>query len=457
MAVVHALIAGFFVDDVLESFGSSESSIEVVHRYVLFVMLLIAGYRFFMYKGFLDNVLHYLNLPYSRQQLIFVLGASTLFNVSQIALACFFTTFTISVVMPAHGFIPGVAYLAGCLVLVAGINFLTLLFRELQKWSLIVFVQLLLVIAGIALVSSVSPLVFIQQASSYLFDNLVSGDRLISAGILVVFIALAAIYAEVLRRYTYMDDARFRPASTRKTRRKLMPTGRVSSYLVLVSRLLVRNRYTRQQMFSLTLLTALFSIQLLVVDTSEIGKTWIIFGLFLGGGFLLQFGPLMYAFEGQYFDGLLAQNFDLRAYLMARVLFLLLITLAYFVLLMAAFLFLTPAWVPMLIAMTAYSLGVHIFAVLIAGLYVSRQSIDLDRSVFRNYSTFTPAGLLMGLFVFLLPVSIQWIAGNYNNTLIVLGSIGVVGIALHVPALNYVSGIFEKKKYTLAENLRTHT
>ncbi len=454
--VVQAMLAGVFIDDVLALLGSTERSIELVHRYILFVMLGIAGYRFFMHKGFLNNVLHYLNLPYSRQQLIGILVVSTMFNASQLALIVFFVAFSLSIVIPAQGFFAGVAYLVGCLLILAGINFLTLLLRELQKRSIIVFAQAVLIIAGIALVSNVSPVDFIRTASSYLFDNLLYGSRLVAGGILIVALSLMVAYAEVLRRYTYMDNLGSVRAGARKSRSLITPSGRVGSYVLLAWRLLVRNRYTKQQMFSLTLLTAIFSAQMMSFDPALIGRTWIIYGLILSGGFLLQYGPLMYAFEGQYFDGLLAQNFDLRAYLVARALFLLLISLIYFVLLTIAFLIFAPYWVTMMVAMTLYNIGVHIFLVLIAGIYVSKQTIDLERSVFMNYSTFTPAAMLVGLFVILVPVFIQLVAGSYKTTLIVLSSIGLLGIALHVPALNYVSRLFEEKKHRLAENLRTH-
>lgn len=464
--VVSASIAGFFLDELLTLLEVEENVVQLVHRYAMLVLLGILGLRFIIEKGPQVQILPYLTLPYSRQQLARVLSFLTFSSGQYVAIFVFFVAFTIGVITPAYGAATGMLYLLNVVLLLTGLNFLVFMLRGLMSRAgmfvigggviLLVVAYVLFTFTTFSAIFPESPLAFLSAISSSLFSSFLTANPLIIFGLLLFCgVTTWAYYRQVLAA-AYVD------ATTKSTERKrtqgtqaFVPKNRVQNYLYLDWKMLTRNRHNRQQILSASIITFIFGFQMLL-NPEVMDSTWLLIGLLLTGVFVLQYGPLMQGFEGHYFDGLLAANFNARAYITAKIIFLGASVLVFFLLWLVPFWVMRPDRVLMLFAFFVYNLGANAYFALLGGIYSANKALDLNRSVFMNYSTVTPISMFLSLPVIALPGIIRLIAGDFRTSLFALILVGLIGILAHIPVINFISRRFEDRKHKLAEVLRIH-
>jgi hypothetical protein len=233
----------------------------------------------------------------------------------------------------------------------------------------------------------------------------------------------------------------------------LSTLGPVGQLVVLECKLMLRNRRPKHYLLVSLLFSTVYLVFLLSNPSTFGGMVLgAVVGLFASGGFVLNYGQLMFSWESSYFNGLLARNIDLRQYVQAKLLLLQGSCVALFLISLPLFLWLKPEMLPLHIAFLFYNAGVTSLLILILALN-NRERIDLSRSGgFFNYEGFSVVHWLWFFPTMIPPVLILFFLRDQPDLgLLVLSTMGAVGLLLSRFGNYYFARMLIRNRYKMAE------
>jgi hypothetical protein len=178
-------------------------------------------------------------------------------------------------------------------------------------------------------------------------------------------------------------------------------------------------------------------------------------GVFMTGGMMINYGNYALAYESNYFDGLLANNYDFRKFYRMKYLNSLMICGICYILTIPYVLF----GFKILIINTVtflYNIGILSFIMLFMATFNKRR-MDLSKGAAFNYQGLGASNWLAMIPAFLLPVIIYLpfsIAGAPYTGLIFIGVLGLIGLIFHKYFLKLIHSQFVSRKYSISEGFR---
>ncbi len=253
-----------------------------------------------------------------------------------------------------------------------------------------------------------------------------------------------------LKKMLYLDDIL-------KVRSKVAETsdlawtkrfGEMAPFLQLDLKMIWRNKRTKSQVF----ISLLFVFYGLIFYTQEIYANMafihVFLGVFMTGIFLSNFGQFIPAWDSAYYSMMMSQNIPLRKYLESKALLITVSVVAMFLLTIPYVYF---GWniFAVNVACAIYNLGVNVPVVLYFGSF-NKKRIELDQSPFGNMQGTSATQFLIMLPVLVAPM-ILFSLFNYLISLqvavIVLVSLGTIGLVFKGRLLDIVTAQYAKKKY----------
>jgi hypothetical protein len=416
-----------------------------VNKFLIYYFVADLVVRYFFQQMPVTNIKPLLTLPIKRNTIVhYTLGKSIIsfFNVLH---AFFFIPFTVVLLINGYGF-QAVLWLLGIWALVYVNNFITVLINNKNS----VFYPLLIVVAGLG-------------AAQYykLFDITVYTQPFFQGlyGTVYLFV-LAIAMAVVLYYFTFnyfksnlnLDTGLAKKSTEAKTENFtwLNQFGTLGTFLKNDIKMIKRNKRPRGTVIA----SVVFIFYGLLFFTNSIEAynnpaMQVFGGIFVSGGFLLNFGQFVPSWDSAYYQLMMSQNISYREYLSSK--WWLMVIATVISTLVASF-YLYFGWkVYLLIVVGAvYNIGVNSHLVLLGGAY-NKTAIDLTASkAFGQKQAFSFKNLLIAVPKILVPMLLYafgYFVFNAETGCLMVALAGILGFAFRDKMFTIIEKIYKSEKY----------
>ncbi len=447
---------GLYFDVFAAQLAPGHTPVALVNAYALPIFFGLFTLRFLFQKTPTLKLRPYLHLPIGRSRLVRFFQATSLLSLHNVYPLLFFVPFWSRFILGVYPSAGAGAWLAGIVCALIASNFANLLLRSVLtrhegRFLLAMGSFLVLVYLDERFGSH-----FSQTASGALFDALLHDS---TAGLLLVlavpvWLGLAS-HRMLLQRLR--TDESVRPMRRTTWRIPWLERGGpVRQLLLLEARMMWRNRRPRHYLLISLLFSTLYLIFFLANPIMKNGFILgAVIGLFASGGFVLNYGQLMFSWESSYFDGLLARNVSARNLIFAKLLLLQGSCLALFLTSLPLFLWFRPDLLGLHTAFLFYNAGVTSVVVMMLALR-NRRPVDVSKSGgFFNYEGFSAAHWLWFLPTALPPTLFLFFFRHApQRGLLILGALGLTSLLLVRLWGAYFASRFVRHKFAMAEGFR---
>jgi uncharacterized protein DUF5687 len=404
----------------------------LVNRHALSMLVGLFFLRFLIQKTPKMYLEPYLHLPVPRAALVGFFSVTSVFSVHNLFPLVFAVPYAVVHLAPAYGAAGAAQWVGSIVAALLASNFLNIYFRTQMNRREHLFLGglgLLLVLSladeylGAGVMGKVSLVFFTEMLRPSVLlvlalSGLVLGTSLFAAGALL----------EALRR----EDPAVMPPQQNSPLYEMAERWDLAGHLIwLELRLMWRNRRPRHYLLVSIMFSTVYLVFMLASPALFGGFIFgAILGLFASGGFVLNYGQLMFSWDSSYMDGLLARAIRIRALTRAKTMVLQGSCLFLFVLSLPLFLWLRPDLVPLHVAFLFYNAGIT-SQVIMELATRNRERIDLGRSGgFFNYEGFSARHWIWFLPTALPPTILLFVLRNQPHLAwTALAAVGLIGLA----------------------------
>ncbi len=454
--LINFLILGLVSDKILLEFYPDENPVNKFNSFLLYFMGIDLLVRFLMQTLPTLSIQPYLHLPVKRSSLMHYLLGRSIVNPANYFYFVIFIPFAIKAVGSIYSPATALLWLLMMLLIVFFDNYLiTYVKRQLGSKPFIALGLALLM--ALFIVLDRYNIFSLQSISEQIFTAVLLHPILI----IIPILALTCIYFlnfYFLKKNAYLEDF------TKNLSKQSVSTtgisffdrfGVIGELMNLEIKLMLRNKRPKSIIF----MTPLFLLYGFIFYPQEIyinmGAMLIFVGIFITGGFMMTYGNYLISWESSYFDALLTKSFDFKKYFQAKYSLLLTTTiLSYLITLPYVFFDIRLLYINT--ACFLFNLGFNIYIVLFFAMN-NKKYLDLSKSATFNYQGVGASNFIVVLPMMLLPILI-YLPFNFMGMpeigWMVIGGIGLLGIALYKPLHAIIIRRFYIKKYAMAEGFR---
>jgi len=342
-----------------------------------------------------------------------------------------------------------VTWLASLIMMIFVNHFLAIYIKWRTNESNILFYGFLALAAGIWAIDYFA-IFDITGNFGKIFDFVIASP---SAVVIFPIIILALYYLnhKYLWNRFYIDELRQKKKEgTTHDFSWLNNVGEYGKMLSLEVKMIARNKRPR----TTALMSVLFIFYGLILYKDYDGEMpefiFVLGGMFMTGIFSMMYGQFFPAWHSRYFPLLMAQNMKMKQVIQSAF-FLMAVSNVIFYLLSLGYMYLTPKVLYIHFAVMLYNVGVNSWVIFGLGLN-SRKSIDLDQKALFNYQGMSATNWLITFPILFGPMAVFGIiAAIFGNivALIVLGTLGLLGIILHPRLIDYFTKEYLKRKHKM--------
>jgi hypothetical protein len=435
-------IGSFFL---IKEMQPDSDPLQVVNSYLLFAIIGDLILRYFMQKLPVMNVKPLLVLPIKKSKLVhYVLGKST-FSAFNIFSLFFYIPFSIVLITQDYTVSGALGWLFTMILVTQCVNFLNFIINK----NNVAFWTLAVVLIG-TIVLQYFNIYDITIHSQAIFDGIYANPiyALIPVALLVI---LYSINQKILRQQLYLDDAikvKVKEANTADLS-WANRFGEMAPFIKNEIRLIWRNKRTK----TVFLMSFAFVLYGLIFFTNPVYEEkmpgFLIFAsLFVTGGFVLNYGQFIPAWESAYYKMLMTQNLSYRKYLESKW-FLMSIMTAVLFLLATPYIYFGLDKYLMIAAGALFNIGFNTLVLLYAGSF-NRKQIDLNASGFGNTQGTSAKQFIVIIPVMLIPVGLFYafsLPFGFNAGIAAIAGFGILGIVAKNYFMNLIAKKYIKEKY----------
>ena len=417
-----------------------------VNKYAFYWFLAHLLLRYMAQQIPVMNIRPLMILPIKKATLVhFILGKSAIsfFNFLH---AFFFIPFSIVLLINGYSIVGVISWHIGMMALVFASNFLNILANKQD--TILVSVGIIVV----ALIASQYYNLFDVTLYTQVFFDIIYSNPIT---VLLPLIALGILYCLAFNYFIhnmYFDDKLVTKQKTVDGREYawLNKYGTLGTFLKNDIKLITRNKRSKN-----TVLTGFFflfyGLFFFNQTTNHAGNAMQIFaGIFVSGGFLMNFGQFVPSWDSAYYKLLMSQNITYKNYLASKWW---LIVIATIVSTLLASFYLYFGWQTYLaiVAGAIYNIGVNSHIVLWGGAYM-KTPIDLNvgKNAFGNKQGFNVQNMLFAIPKLLVPLGLYGL-GNYfiNPTagFVFVALAGFLGFAFRDKVFAIIEKTYKSEKY----------
>ena len=436
-------IGGYFI--LKKQFPESDP-LQLVNSCLIFVILGDLVLRYLMQKLPIINIKPLLILPIQKNKLVhYVLAksASSFFNILGLF---FYIPFAVVLIKEGYDTAGVLGWLATMILIIQSSNFLNFLINKNNK-ALIIIGTLIVGLIGLQNFGISNVVGF----GGSIFDFIYQNPLYSLIGIIILTILYQLNYKQ-LRNQVYLDGAVATKVEEAKTvdlswANKL---GDVAPFIKNDIRLIWRNKRTKS-VFLMSFLFLFYGLIFYTQETYQKMPAMLMFAsLFITGGFTLNYGQFIPAWDSAHYKMLMAQNFRYRKFLESKwVLMVTMTTVLYF--LSFPYLYFGTKIFLMITAGAIFNIGFNSLFLLYAGSF-NRKRIDLTKGGFGNTQGTSATQFLIILPLMLLPMLLFWVFDKfvgYNSGFIVVAAFGIISLLFRNYAMNFIEKKYIKDKYAM--------
>ncbi len=436
-------IGGFFL---LKKMYPEQDPLQIVNSMLVFAILGDLIFRYLMQKLPVMNIKPLLILPVKKEKLVhYVLGKSAFSGFNFMSLF-FYIPFSVVLISQDYNVGGVLGWLTAMFFIIQTTNFLNFLINKNN--SVFAFIAtLLLALLALQKFTSFNVSVYSQQ----IFDAIVANPILA----LIPFIITVVLYYvnfKLLRARVYLDDlvaVKTEEANTADLSwtEKL---GDIAPFIKNDIRLIWRNKRTKT-VFLMSFLFLFYGLVFFTQETYQKMPAMLMFAsLFVTGGFTLNYGQFIPAWDSAHYKMLMSQSFRYRKFLDSKWFLMVAMTTVLYCLSFPYLYFGTKIFL-MITVGAIFNIGFNSLFLLYAGSF-NRKRIDLTKGGFGNTQGTSATQFLIIIPLMLLPMAIFWVFNSfvgYNSGYILVALLGVLGLVFKNYFMNLIEKKYIKDKYAM--------
>jgi len=436
-------IGGYFI---LKKIFPESDPLQIVNSYLLFAILGDLIFRYFMQKLPIMNIKPMLTLQIKKSTLVhYVLGKSS-FSFFNILGLFFYIPFALVLIKEGYNVAGVLGWLLTMILIIQSANFLNFIINK-NNIAFAILSLILISLIGLQKFDIVDVVGF----GGPIFDAIYANPIYSLFGV-VVLISLYQLNYKQLNSQVYLDAAvsvKVEEANTSDLTwaNKL---GDVAPFIKNDIRLIWRNKRTKT-VFLMSFLFLFYGLFFFTQKTYlEMPAMLMFAALFVTGGFTLNYGQFIPAWDSAHYKMLMSQSFKYRKFLESKwVLMVAMTTILYF--LSFPYLYFGTDIFLMITAGAVFNIGFNSLFLLYSGSF-NRKKIDLTKSGFGNTQGTSATQFLIIVPLMLLPMLLFWVFNKFvghNTGFIVVATIGIISLLLKNYALNFIEKKYIKDKYAM--------
>lgn len=420
--------------------------LQLVNSYLLYAVFGDLIFRYMMQKLPVMNIKPMLILPIKKKKLVHFVLRKSAFSFFNIMSLFFYIPFTIVLANEGYTTTGALGWLLAMILITQCVNFLNFIINKnnIAFWSSVV------VLGGLVL-SQRFEVFDITIYSQKIFDSIYHTPTLSLLGIPLLMI-LYYLNFKQLRSNVYLDAAVSAKVKEAKSA-DLSWTDRLGDVAPFIKndiRLIWRNKRTKA-VFLMSFLFVLYGFIFFSqpVYQEKMPGFLIFASLFVTGGFALNYGQFIPAWDSSYYKMLMSQNLRYRKYLESKWFLMVAMTFVLY-LLSTIYLFAygTREFL-MITACAVYNIGFNSLFLLYAGSF-NRKRIDLEKSGFSNMQGTSATQFIIIIPIMGVPMLLFWLFSatiNFDAGLIAIATVGVISLLLKNYFMKFIEAKYIRDKY----------
>ena len=438
------LIIGFAIYPMLKEKIPDKDPFILINHYLIYLFLIDLIIRYFLQNLPKLSVKPFFVLPIKRSQIThYVLekSAVSFFNFLPMV---FFMPFSIMLIINDYNLFGVISWLIAMLAFILSNNYLNILINKNSRIFLLVLTLLVLIYVSqyfgwFDLIGVFGPIfyAFYQYPVSIMI-------------VIAIFILLYYMAYQTLKRQLYLDFLSDKKQFVSDTGLSWLDRfGQKSIFLRNDIRLIRRNKRPKM-VFIMSFVMVLYGLLFFnnPIYVKHASYMLIFVALFMTGGFTLNFGQFIPAWDSRYYSFFMSQNFKYREYLEAKWLLMAIMTILLFIL-STPYLYFGNHILLLLLSGTVFNLGFISYLVLFFGAY-NRKPVDLNKSTTFNYQGTSATQFLMVFVIMIVPMLIYGLVNHFwgfNIAISIIFIIGALGLVFKKPIMNFIEQKYIANKY----------
>mgnify|MGYP001347555988 CR=1 FL=1 len=449
------VILGFLLPQILQEIVPETSPVHVFNGMLVFVVLMMLFMRFWFQPLSTINIQSYQQHPIKRNTLINYLLIRPLLNPVNYISLCFAIPFAFSGVAPVHG--TDIAF-RFVLITVFLIWFNTLFASFLKRKlgtnivGILAFIAILLGLGALEFFKIFSLFTVSAQVFNFLIEN--------SFGwILVLIFSSFAYFANrwffAQNYYPETFERAAKKESIEKQNFSFMERfGRIGDLLSLQVKLILRHKRVRNALY-LGILFLFYGFIFYPFEEYRKPGYLMFTAIFITVIGMIMFGQWIINWDGAHFDFLMTRKISTRTYIRANYFLLLSLSVISFILTTPYFFFGEEILIYHSVAIL-YNIGINTHVYLFGATY-NKKRLELAQGSAMNMQGVSIKNFIVLIPLLVVPMLIIGIFSLFSATniaLIILASIGLLGIIFTKQLLEVTEKQFLKRKYELCDGFR---
>ena len=368
-------IGGYYI---LKKELPDSDPLQIVNSFLLYAILADLIFRYLMQKLPVMKIKPLLNIPINKSSLVnYVLGKSA-FSAFNILALFFYIPFAIVLIIEGYHTLGVLGWLFTMILTIQSVNFLNFLINK----SNVAF-ALILVLLGSLIALNQFDVYNIASVGGQFFDAVYATPILFLVSLLILGVLYQLNYKQ-LRAQVYLDEGILERATEAKSvdlswTDKL---GDVAPFIKNDIRLIWRNKRTKT-VFLMSFLFLFYGLIFFTQETyRELPAVLMFASLFITGGFALNYGQYIPAWDSTHYKLLMSQSFSYRKFLESKWVLMVSMTALLYLLSFPYLYFGTEIFL-MITAGAIFNIGFNSLFLLYAGSF-NRKRIDLTKGGFGN-------------------------------------------------------------------------
>jgi hypothetical protein len=434
-------IGGYFY---LEKEYPTKDPFVIVNQFLIFMIISDLIFRYLMQKIPVMDIKPMLVLPIKKSMLVNYVLAKSVFSFFNLGSIFLYIPFAIVLIFQGYNVSGVVGWTFFMCLLAICLNFLNFLINKNN-----IALGFLVVLLASLWFSFQYELFDLTSFFGKLFYAIYENPLFSILGLGLVFV-LYYLNFKQLSKIIYLDGVVKGKVEEVKTANLsfIDKLGDVAPFIKNDIRLIWRNKRTKT-VFFMSFFFLLFGLMFFTVKTYRDSEIWQLYGcIFLTGGFAMNYGQFVPAWDSEHYRMLMTQNFSYRKFLESKLFLMTVMTIILFILSTPYIYFGVDKYL-LIVAGFFFNLGFTPMVMLYMGAF-NKKRIDLSASGFGNTQGTSAAQFIVMIPVLVLPIIIYAIVDyflGFNAAIIAIAAVGVISFLLRKPIMNMIEKKYQKNKY----------
>ena len=420
--------------------------LQIVNSFLLYAILADLIFRYLMQKLPVMKIKPMLNIPIKKSSLVnYVLGKSA-FSAFNILALFFYIPFAIVLIIEGYHTTGVLGWLFTMILMIQSVNFLNFLINKSNAAF-----ALILGLLGSLIALHQFNVYNIASIGGQVFD-VVYATPIYAIISLLILVVLYQLNYKKLRAQVYLDEGILEEVAEAKSVDLSWADrlGDVAPFIKNDIRLIWRNKRTKT-VFLMSFLFLFYGLIFFTQKTYRDMPAMLMFAsLFITGGFALNYGQFIPAWDSAHYKLLMSQSFSYRKFLESKWVLMVSMTALLYLLSFPYLYFGTEIFL-MITAGAVFNIGFNSLFLLYAGSF-NRKRIDLTKGGFGNTQGTSATQFLVIIPLMLFPMLLFWVFNKfigYNSGFFVVAAIGVLGLILKNYFMNFIEKKYIRDKYAM--------